>query len=159
MPATLPSPDALSVFPPALAAALISQGRFTLSLPVSFSLADAAVLYTVPSLPGGGRLAIERAFWEPLASFTGGASSAIGISSSNASYNTKGDILGGASGDVAAGLTFVAPFFKGTIGAKAATQGVIVLVAGDTLRFDRITSAFTAGNGYVHLPCSILPPS
>jgi hypothetical protein len=156
MPNALPSLDAVANYPPALAAAVLSQGRFTLSLAVDFSKADAAVLYTVPALPGGGRLAVERAFWEVLVAFTGGASSAIGLSSSNAGYTTKGDLLGGATGDVLAGLTVG---FKGTIGAKAASQGVIVLIPGDTIRFDRITSAFTAGSGFAHLPCSVIPPS
>jgi len=160
-PAILPTPDlqAASNYAPALAAqlkALYDQGDAILALPVDFTKADAAVLYTVPT---GIRLQLGRAFWEITASWTGGASSAIGLSSSNASYSTKGDLLGGASGDVAAGLTFVAPLFKGTIGAKAASQGVIVLVAGDTIRFDRITSAFTAGTGLAHVPVQLLPAS
>lgn len=154
MPAALPTYDALANYPPAIAQALTQAGRFTLTLPVAFGTADAAVLYTVPV---GIRLSVERAFWEPITSFTGGASSAIGLSSSNANYNTKGDLLGGATGDVAAGLVSTGAPFKGTIGAKAATQGVIVLVAGDTIRFDRITSAFTAGAGNVHLPCTVIP--
>jgi hypothetical protein len=158
MPNALPTLDGISAYPPALAAAILSMGRFTLSLAVDFTKADGAVLFTVPGLVGNGRLAIERAFWEPKVSFAGGASSAIGLSSSNAAYNTKGDLLGGAGGDVAAGLTFAAPFFKGTIGAKAAGQGVIVLQTGDQILFNQIVSAFTSGSGFVHLPCSVIPP-
>lgn len=120
-----------------------------LKLPIDFSLADAAVLYTIPAaLP---RVLIGRIWWEVVTSFTGGASSAIGVSSTNAGYNTKGDILGGASGDVAATLVSTGLTHKGgTIGAKYGSNGVVVLVSGDALRFDRITSAFTAGAGYVH---------
>lgn len=160
MPATLPTPNMdLSNYTPGVAAALkqmFDQGDCVIALPVSFTTADAAALFTVPA---GLRLSVGRAFWEPLVSFTGGASSAIGLSSSNVSFNTKGDLLGGVAGDVAAGLTFAAPFFKGTIGAKAASVGVIVLIGGDTIRFDRITSIFTAGSGLAHVPLQLLPVS
>lgn len=157
-PATLPTPDmsAIANYPPALAAALkqlFDQGDAVLALPVDFTKADAAVLYTVPT---GIRLSVGRSFWEVTTPFTGGSSSAIGLSSSNAAYNTKGDLLGGAAGDVLAGLT---AGFKGTIGAKVASQGVIVLVGGDTIRFDRIVSAFTAGAGLAHIPVQLLPAS
>jgi hypothetical protein len=154
MPAAIPTYDALANYPPAIAQALTQAGRFVLTFPVTFNTADAAVLYTVPA---GVRVSVERAFWEPTTSWTGGTASAIGVSSSNTNYTTKGDLLGGATGDVAAGLVSTGAPFKGTIGAKAATQGVIVLVAGDTIRFDRITSAFTAGAGNVHIPVTIIP--
>lgn len=154
MPAALPTYDQCANYPPALAQAVTGAGRFTLTLPITFALADAAVLYTVPA---GMRISLERAFWEITTSFTGGSSSAIGISSSNTNYNTKGDLLGGASGDVAAVVISTGNPFKGTVGAKAATQGLIILVAGDTIRFDRVTSVFTAGVGLVHIPCTIIP--
>lgn len=158
MPNVLPTPDPqlATNYPPALAAqlkALFDQGDTILAFACDFTKADAAVLYTVPA---GIRLQVGRAFWEVTTPWTGGASSAIGLSSSNAAYNTKGDLLGGAAGDVLAGLT---AGFKGTIGAKAATQGVIVLVAGDTIRFDRIVSAFTAGVALAHVPLQLLPAS
>lgn len=120
--------------------------RVHLKLAIAFGTADAAVLFTTPDT--GYKLNVERLFWEVTTGFTGGSSSAIGVSSSNAAYNTKGDLLGGASGDVAA--TLVSGIKGGTIGAKFGSNGVVVLVAGDTLRFDRITSAFTAGAGFVH---------
>lgn len=161
MPNTLPTPNFSNAanYPPELArqlVALAAQGAATLTFAVDFTVADAAILFTVPT---GFRLSVGRAFWEPLVSFTGGASSAIGLSSSNANYNTKGDLLGGATGDVAAGLVSTGNPFKGTIGAKAATQGLIILVAADTIRFDRITSVFTAGNGFAHVPCQLIPAS
>jgi hypothetical protein len=120
-----------------------------LKIPISFANTDAQVLLTVPT---GFRLRIQRAFWEVTVSWTGGASSAIGLSSSDAAYNTKGDLLGGASGDVAATLiSSGSSIFVGTAGAKTAGAAPVVLVAGDTIRFDRITSAFTAGSGFAHV--------
>jgi hypothetical protein len=120
-----------------------------LTFPIAFGTADAAVLYTVPT---GCRLHVRRGYWEVATGFTGGSSSAIGLSSSNAAYNTKGDLLGGAGGDVAA--TLVAGIIPGTIGAKTAAG--VILVAGNTVRFDRITSAFTAGAGFAHLIADVL---
>jgi len=160
MPNTLPTPNTQNIlnYPPALAAALqalYDQGATTLQLALTFATADAAILYTVPT---GIRLCVGRAFWEVTTTFAGGTSSAIGLSSSNTNYTTKGDLLGGASGDVAAGLGSTVKF-QGTIGAKAASQGVIVLVAGDTIRFDRITSAFTSGVAIAHVPVRLLPAS
>jgi len=128
---------------------LRSDAVVDLKLPFAFGTADATALFTVPT---GFKLRIERAYWEIIASMTGGSSSAIGVSSTNAAFNTKGDILGGASGDVAATLVQTgSPYKGGTLGAKLGSNGIIVLVAADVLRFDAITSAFTAGNGFVHI--------
>jgi len=102
------------------------------------------VLFTVPA---GHYLRVSRTWWNVQSAFTGGSSSAIGASSSNAAYNTKGDLQGGASGDLLAALT--AGQRPGTIGAKFGSNGVVILAPGDTIRFDRITSAFTAGAGYL----------
>lgn len=123
-----------------------------LKLAVSKDTADAAVLFTVPT---GVVLHVRRTFWELTAAFTGGTSSAIGASSSNSNYSTKGDIQGGASGDLTAALA-AAGYKPGTIGAKFGTNGVVVLVAGDTVRFDRIASVYTAGAGYLHLLCDVI---
>ena len=158
MPNSLPTPDMqlITNYPPSLAAALkklFDQGASTLQLAATFATADAAVLFTVPA---DTRLLIGRVLWEVTTAWTGGTSSAIGLSSSNAAYNTKGDLLGGATCDVLAGLT---AGFKGTVGAKLASDGVVVLIAGDTIRFDRITSVFTAGVGIAHVPVYLLPAS
>lgn len=161
MPATAPTPtrDYIANYPPAAADQIqlaYTQGApFWLTFAVTFNTADAAVLYTVPTAIA--RLQLIRAGWEVTTPFTGGTSSTIGLSSSNAAYNTKGDLQGGASGDAAAAL--VAGFKGGTVGAKLASNGLVCLVAGDTIRFDRITSAFTAGVGLAHVYCSILPAS
>lgn len=155
MPATLPTPNALQAnYLPSLATqqqALYEQGAFTLALPATFATADAAVLYTVPT---GMRMRIARVFIEVTTAWTGGSSSAIGVSSSKTAHSTKGDLMGGASGDVLAGLT---AGFRGTIGADLATDGLVVLEAADTIRFDRITSVFTAGAGIIHVNCWLLP--
>jgi hypothetical protein len=110
------------------------------------------VLYTVPA---GFELELETSFWEVTADFTGGSSSAIGLSSSNAALSTKGDVLGGASGDVAAGLLAAGVKAKGTKGAKMGNPGAY-LVGGNTVRFDRVTSAFTAGTGIAHVHVSVV---
>ncbi len=158
MPNSIPTVlrDQITNYPPALAKAFadsFNQGTpFWLALPIAFTTADAEVLYTVPT---GVRLFLHRTLWEVAVGFTGGASSAIGVSSSATGYTTKGDLLGGAAGDVAA--TLVAGIKGGTLGADFGTNGVIVLPAASTIKFDRITSAFSAGSGFVHVQASILP--
>lgn len=121
-----------------------------IKLAVGFATADAAVLFTVPV---GFRLRPTHPFWEVTTAFTGGSSSAIGLSSSHAAASTKGDLLGGASGDVLAGLT---AGLKGTVGTSIADGSTIALVAADTILFDRITSVFTAGAGFAHVPCEVI---
>jgi hypothetical protein len=139
------------VLPPAVNPAggkwLLVDQFTNLEFAVDFNRADAAVIFTVPA---GFRLRMVRPMLEVGTPWTGGAASSIGISSSNANYNTKGDLMGAAAGDVAAGLT---AGFRGTLGTKlAGSTGPVVLIAGDTVRFDRIVSIFTAGNGVLHLP-------
>lgn len=127
---------------------------FWMRIPITKDTADAATLYAVPADVRG--LLVHRIFWEITATaWTGGSSSAIGISSDDATYNTKGDLLGGATGDVAATLT-ANKFTGGTLGTKFGSNGVVVIAGGKVIRFDRITSAFTAGTGYVWLYCSVL---
>ena len=159
MPATIPTRDALATSPSNITDLLLlaGTGQFSgdLVIPFTFNTADAAVLFTVPA---GYRMQIADAFWEPTTSFTGGTASAIGLKSSNAGYATAGDILGGAAGDVAAGLTAVpATPLKRTVGAKIAAG--VVLIAGDTVIFNRMVSAFTAGAGNVHVLYRLVPSS
>ncbi len=131
---------------------LLQSASVVLKLAVGFATADAAAIFT---LPAGSRLFVRRAYWEVVTGFTGGAASAIGISSDNTAYSTKGDVLGGAAGDVAATLISTTPGpFVGTAGAKSALP--IVLSPTNIVRFDRITSAFTAGAGYVHVVADVL---
>lgn len=123
---------------------LLVPGMVDLALAFTFATADAAVLFTMPV---GARLWVARPYWEIATSMTGGSSSAIGLSSGQSPHNTKGDLLGGAAGDVAAGLT--AGVREGTIGADIAAG--IILEAASTILFDRITSVFTAGAGNAHV--------
>lgn len=118
------------------------QGAVTVKAAISKDTADGAVLYTVPA---GHRLRMARSYWHNTTAWSGGSSSAVGLSSSNAAYNTAGDLLGGASGDVAAGM---GTGFKGTAGAKVGANAPVILEPGDTVLFNRITSAFTAGVGF-----------
>ena len=147
---TLTGDDVLVVTPsdaPTAGRWLRCAGVVDLALPFSYATTDGATLLTIPT---GARLQLVSAHWEITADMTGGASSAIGVDSSV--DTTAGDILGGASGDVAAALT--AGIRTGTVGAKMDTDTELhaqILVAGATLRFQRITSAFTAGSGYVHV--------
>lgn len=136
---------------------LRKPGACKLSLSIGFGTLDAAVLLTIPT---GARLQILEAFWYVTASFTGGSSSAIGVSSgTKTSFTTKGDLLGGATGDVLAGLAAGTALKPGTVGAgfdTLAKRRNNVWEAADTVRFDRITSAFTAGAGAVILSCNLL---
>lgn len=148
---SLPSREAMTNYAPAMAQYLVDNwvGPVHLKLPIAFGTADAATLCTVPT---GSRLQILSAFWEVTTSFTGGSSSAIGVSSDDTDYSTKGDILGGASGDVLATLVSTGRVYKGgTIGAKFGSNGIVVVGSGKIIRFDRVTSAFTAGAGFVHI--------
>ncbi len=124
---------------------------FNIKVAISSATADAEVLYTVPA--NVTLFVMPFVMWEVITAWTGGSSSAIGISSSATGFTTKGDIHGGASGDVLATLTVGTK--RGTTGAKIATPGV-VLPAGSTIRFDRITSAFTAGAGNIIIPVMTL---
>lgn len=120
---------------------------FDIKLPIGFATADATALFTVPV---GFKLLLEQIFWDITTAFTGGASAAIGLSSDAAPYTTKGMLLGGASGDVLA--TLVAGITQGTIGTGfSAAPKMVVIPAGNVVRLDQITSAFTAGAGFVHL--------
>lgn len=124
---------------------LRKSGYVDLGLTFTYATADAAILATLPT---GARMKVMGGYWEVTTGFTGGSSSAIGLSSSNSTgHTTKGDLLGGSGGDVAA--TLVAGIASGTIGADIAAG--LMLVAADTIRFDRVTSAFTAGAGKAHL--------
>ena len=128
-------------------------GAVDLACPIAYTTADGAVLLTIPT---GARFKLESAHWEVTTGFTGGSSSAIGVASSlNA---TAGDILGGAGGDVTATLG-TAGIKTGTIGAIMDTDAELhaqMYVAASNFTFERITSAYTAGAGYVHLVGTLL---
>lgn len=126
----------------------------TMKIAVGFGTASAAVLYTVPA---GFTLAVQEVAWEIATSFTGGSSSAIGISSGNTLYATKGDLLGGAVGSVAAEITSTIKHTAEPVGATfAAAPFTAVLDPTDTILFDRITSVFTAGAGFVRITVTLI---
>jgi len=125
-----------------------------LKLPIAFGTTDAAALFTVPA---GFRVLLQEMFWEITGDWTGGASSAIGVSSDQAPHSTKGDLLGGTTGDVATDLEAADGVTQGTIGASfSAAPKKVILDAGSVMRFDRITSAFTAGTGFVHAKLQVV---
>jgi len=120
-------------------------GSVDLALPCAYTTADAATLLTMPA---NSRMLVQAGYWEVTTGFTGGSSSAIGLSSDQTGHTSKGDLLGGSSGDVTATLG-AAGIAEGTIGTDIAAG--VVLKAGKLVRFDRITSVYTAGAGYAHL--------
>lgn len=127
--------------------------HFVAKLPIAFGTADAALLLTMPE--NFVARIVNFPYWEVTTAFTGGSSSAIGVSATRVA-TTKGDLLGGAAGDVLAGLT--AGIKVGTIGPLFDTLAewkALLLVEGDSLRYDRITSVFTAGAGFVCVPLSV----
>jgi len=140
---------------PAAGRWLLAAGQEArLSMPITFATADAAALLTVPA----GCVLLPRDFWWTITTnFTGGASSAIGVSAT-VGPTTKGDLLGGAAGDVAAALTTTLSPTFGTIGAlwDSVPERRLLLKAATVLRFDRITSAFTAGVGTVEMVARVV---
>lgn len=122
---------------------LRAPGMVDLRIAIGFGTADGAVLLT---LPAGARMLVRRCYWEVTTAFEGGSSSAIGLAGPSP-HNTAGDLLGGAGGDVEATLT--AGVKLGTVGADIAAG--VMLKATETVTFERITSAFTAGAGFVHI--------
>lgn len=132
---------------------LRATGAVDLACPFTFATADGTAILTLPT---GSRFALDRAYWEVTTGFTGGSSSAIGVASTTRS--TAGDILGGSGGDVAATLVAGAAI-PGTIGATMDTLAEIhanLFGAAEAFTLERITSAFTAGAGKVHLVGKLL---
>ena len=131
-------------------------GTVDLAFPITFATADAAVLWTVPT---GCKLKIHELYWLITTTFAGGSSSAIGVSSAKTGFNTKGDLLGGATGDLTATLVSTTGTVPGTIGVginSVAKLKTAIWLPTDTIRFDRITSVYTAGVGEVHLMGQLL---
>lgn len=126
-----------------------------LFLSVTHSNTDNSTIFTVPT---GARLHPREAWWEVTTNWTGGSSPAIGVHASPTGWTTKGDILGGASGDVGATLVTTSTRMTGTIGAKldTRTNGRLIMVAADTFKFDRITDVFSAGAANVRILCDVL---
>lgn len=131
-------------------------GDVTLTLPITFANADNSTIFTSPA---GSLFHPREAWFDVTADWTGGVASAIGVHCSVVGWDTKGDILGGAGGDVAATLVAASfPRMTGTIGTKLATRtlGRLIMKAADTLKFDRIVSVFGAGTGNVRVVGDLL---
>jgi hypothetical protein len=125
---------------------------FVMKIPIGFADTDALAIETIPA--GMTLKLVSHPWWEVTTGWTGGVAAAIGISTSLTGYDTKGDLLGGAGGDVTATL--------GTAGIKAGTEGgelndltgfrAMLFVAATEIRFDRINDVFAAGAGFVCVP-------
>lgn len=129
-------------------------GTVDISIPVTSATADAAILMT---LQAGMRMIPRKLYWDTSITWSGGASSTIGISSTKTGFSTKGDLLGGAAGE--SGGVLVPGIAPGIIGVgldSVAKQWSAVFVSGDTFRFDRVTSAFTTGASNAHVVASLL---
>lgn len=133
---------------------LRADQAFVAKLPIAFGLADNAVIHTVPE--GFALRPAGMPYWENTVAWTGGSSSSIGISSSRTGFTADGAVLGGAAGDVAA--TLVAGIRPGTVGVGFDSLAEIqagLFVEGDTFIYNEITSAFTAGEGFVCIPVAL----
>jgi hypothetical protein len=124
---------------------------FIMKIPISYANTDGEAIETIPA--GFALRLAGFPYWEVTTGFTGGSSSAIGISTNISGYETGGDLLGGASGDVAA--TLVAGDIAGTLGGELDDNvgfQALLFIAASEFQFDRITSAFTAGAGFACVP-------
>lgn len=134
---------------------LYAASTCALTIPVTKDNTDNQTIFTVPA---GSRLKVREAWWEVSVSWTGGTTPAIGVHASPTGWTTKGDILGGASGDLTATLVSTDTRMTGTVGAKLDTyaHGRLIMIAADTFKFDRIADAFTAGAANVRVLCDVL---
>jgi hypothetical protein len=130
---------------------LRADKAFVMKIPIAFDTADGTAIETIPA--GFALRLAGFPYWEVTTGFTGGSSSAIGVSTNISGYETGGDLLGGATGDVAA--TLVAGDVAGTLGGELDDNvgfQALLFTAASEIQFDAITSAFTAGAGFVCVP-------
>lgn len=121
---------------------------YSAKIPVDFSIVDATVLFVVPFR---SILLPDSTFLEIVTGFTGGTSSAVGLSSAQAPYTTKG-MLGGGSGGYLTAVIGSAGIVRGIQGTGfTAAPNIMLLEAGSNIRWDLIASQYTAGAGFVHL--------
>lgn len=143
----------LAIRPTALG--LTDPGRFEvfgttqiLGAAVTAATADGAEMYTVPA--GFTLLVTPRCWWNNSIAWTGGTNAAIGASSSSSAYSTAGDLQGGAGGDLTAAMG--TGFRAGSaIGTKLASNGLVILTAGDTVIYNKIASTYAAGAGVLNI--------
>ncbi len=123
-----------------------------LSLAVTHANVDADTIFTVPV---GARLHPREAWWETTTTFNG-STPKLGVHASPTGWTTKGDILGGASGDTVAST---GTRMDGTIGAKldTRTNGRLIMIAADTFKFDVVSGSLsTLGATKVRILCDLL---
>lgn len=126
---------------------------YAIKIAVDYTLADATVLFTVPFR---SVMIPDSAFVEVTTGFTGGTSSAVGISSSQTAYTTKGMLMGGSAGLLTA-VIGTATIVRGTQGTGiTASPNVIVLEKGATIRWDLIASQYAAGAGFIHMAFRVI---
>lgn len=135
---------------------LRADKAISMAFAIAFGTADAAALFTMPA--SGFRLRADQVYWEITTSFAGGTNSAIGVSASIAPHSTKGDLLGGSGGDVAAAITSTIGVTQGTIGVSySAAPKIVVLEPTAVVRYDRIVDVYTSGAGFVHIDGVLIP--
>lgn len=105
---------------------LLDEAHTIMRFPVTKSTADAAALWTVPT--GVILLLVHPFAWieQITANWTGGTNAAVGMSTNKSGFNTKGDLLGGKGGLLAADLTT-------TIGQTLGKRGTLARPAGSVL--------------------------
>lgn len=131
---------------------LYQGSSITLKLAISHANSDADTIFTVPT---GVQLHPREAWWETSQTFNG-TSPKLGVHASPTGWTTKGDILGGATGDT---LASTDSRMAGTIGAKLDTRahGRLIMIAADTFKFDLISGSLsTAGASNVRILCDVL---
>lgn len=133
---------------------LRADKSFIMKIPISFANTDGEAIETIPA--GFALRLAGFPYWKVTTGWTGGTSSAIGISTNISGYETGGDLLGGAGGDVAATLNpLVAGDIAGTLGGELDDNvgfQALMLVEASEIQFDRIVDAFTAGAGFACIP-------
>lgn len=116
---------------------------------------DAATPNNAPliTLPTNALVLVRSGYWKVGTLFAGGGAPALGLSSTNPSFNAQGDLLGGAAGDGVAVFGSIGTKL-GTLGGKMASG--VLLSSGDAVTLNLITSQFLTGAGEAHLLVDIL---
>jgi hypothetical protein len=115
-----------------------------LKAPYVFDTANNSVLFTVPV---GFRLQILRPLNEVTTEYDGNDAGRLGLDASTSA--SPGDLF------ETTGLEIVG-FRPGVVGPALTPDGVVALVAGDTIRHNLIVAGLTAGAGFWHIPCQLL---
>jgi hypothetical protein len=124
-----------------------------LSFPITFETTNEEVLFEVPD---GVVIHPLSFWWEIGTNFSGGSSSAIGVSSDKTGFTAAGSLLGGSSGNVAAELTTALSPTLGKVGSRAypgasrlvrETVAVATAAATPSYAIEQLLYAKTVGTG------------